>query len=667
MQNMLQTIHFRILCGVMAALLAWEPAAWAAGQVSITINEAYGQKTGQTDFTIIANTQSTAFSFLGPKPTYNITEGGWIEGYPGCIQIAAKINDGSVPGTVKCIKPANAGTCVPGSGGGQVCTSDLQPSPITGIPSTCNDVLVQTAFKDPSSCTQYQKDCIQKSKSCVKKDAAGTCQSWDVTYDCGKNVTFTPPPQTGTGGSTCPSAYDCSDGSCIQQTPEINTGFGQAASALQAAQTMQSDGSCDPVTGVCTVFPGKSLFCKNYEFIGQVKNNCCAAPIPNPDMGNYIKLILTMNTVDNAMMMLSKGGASSGIVGAWAGVHGAVSSSWTSLGNTASGAFDTITKPLVTQFDTLVGNTSTMLSTAAKKVGVNLFQSAAKKGATTAVKTAVQKGATQGIIGGMENALMRKAAEWTAKAFSRGVANTLFVKATVTGAPSATGAVGANGVVAQNVVLSQTASTVLGGVMIAYAVYQIAVILVAIIFKCTNDQFTFLSDIKLKTCHVVGTGCGSSVCLVPSLFGGCVLSKCVRWDTKGCCFNSPLSRIIQEQARPQLGKSWIASSGTDSNGYYYFNTSCGGITTNELQNLDWSKIDLSEWVAILQTTGNWPQNGTISVNSITGAGSKFDVGAQSTDIGTRLNAKQRVEDRIGNQNLNKLRQSVGKGLWNQIP
>ena len=661
---------FRAICCLIATLLAWEPAVWAATQIQVTVTETYGKKTGITDFNIVAGSNVTTFSFAGPKPTIKPFETGWIESIPGCIVVAKKIIDKSVPGTVKCIKPKDPTVCQPGTKGvgGKVCPANLKPSPIPGIPNMCNDVSVKTALKEASSCAPY-KNCTLKSKVCAKR-INGKCLRWDATYDCGKNVTTTTP-GSGGGGINCPGAVDCSDGSCISQTKETNNGFGKAASALQAAQTMQSDGSCDPVTGVCTVFPGKSMMCKNYEFIGKVRNNCCASPIPNPDLSNYIKLVMQMNTVDNAMMMLNAGGASTGIVGAWAGIHTAVSSGWTAMGNTASQAFTSITQPLVTSFDNIVGTTSSMLNTAAQKVGINLAQQAATKGGQVAVKQAVSKGATKGILGSVEQALMQKTAEWTAQTFGPSVTNALFATVDSSGAVVGPAVGTGSGGVGTSIGLSAGASTVLAGVMIAYAVYQIAVILVSLIFKCTKDQFSFLSNQKLKVCHTVGTGCGKSICVVSavgSLFGsaGCILSKCIRWDTKGCCFNSPLSRIIQEQARPQLGKSWYASQGTDEFGYSFFEPSCGGLTTTELQKLDWSKIDLSEWVGILQTTGNWPGS-TQSLDSLTGAGSKFDVGAQSTAVGTRLNAQQRVQDRIGNQNLNKMRQGVGQGLWNTVP
>ncbi len=346
--------------------------------------------------------------------------------------------------------------------------------------------------------------------------------------------------------------------------------------------------------------------------------------------------------------------------------HSSVASGFGSLGTTAKGAWTAITKPISTAFDNIVGSTTSMISKTAGKLGVKVFTSTVKQGASKVAQAVAKKAVTQSIFTTMEQALMRKTAEWTLKVFGKGVTDALFTaggnSAVVTGTGAATTQIGSGAMG-----FTTGFATVLTGVMIAYAVYQIAVILVSLIFKCTKKQFRFLSDIKLRTCHVVGTGCGSSVCLVPSPFGGCALSKCVRWDTKGCCFNSPLSRIIQEQVRPQLGMSWIASSGTDSNGYYYFNTSCGGITTKQLQKVDWSKVDLSEWVAILQVSGNWPTHGSLSVNSLTGTGSALNVGGQSSIIGTRLNAKQRIQNRLGNQNINKLRQNLGKGLWNQIP
>jgi len=53
-----------------------------------------------------------------------------------------------------------------------------------------------------------------------------------------------------------------------------------------------------------------------------------------------------------------------------------------------------------------------------------------------------------------------------------------------------------------------------------------------------------------------------------------------------CCYNSRLSRIINEQGRLQLGKSYGAAQNPD----------CSGFTLSEIDKLDFGKIDLSEFI-----------------------------------------------------------------------
>ncbi|MBX9884372.1 MAG: conjugal transfer protein TraN, partial [Novosphingobium sp.] len=51
-----------------------------------------------------------------------------------------------------------------------------------------------------------------------------------------------------------------------------------------------------------------------------------------------------------------------------------------------------------------------------------------------------------------------------------------------------------------------------------------------------------------------------------------------------CCFESKLSRILQEQGRQQLGKPWGAPK----------TEQCLGFTIDEFARLDLSKMDFSE-------------------------------------------------------------------------
>ncbi|HEE9761710.1 TPA: conjugal transfer protein TraN [Pseudomonas putida] len=76
-------------------------------------------------------------------------------------------------------------------------------------------------------------------------------------------------------------------------------------------------------------------------------------------------------------------------------------------------------------------------------------------------------------------------------------------------------------------------------------------------------------------CHFVGSYCSKKV------FGACVETT-----EAYCCYNSILAKIINEQGKPQIGKGW----GTPES------PSCGGFTVEEFQQIDFSALDLSEFV-----------------------------------------------------------------------
>lgn len=64
-----------------------------------------------------------------------------------------------------------------------------------------------------------------------------------------------------------------------------------------------------------------------------------------------------------------------------------------------------------------------------------------------------------------------------------------------------------------------------------------------------------------------------------------VLRVCVRYVESFCCFSGKLGRILQEQGRAQLGLSFGTAN----------NPNCRGLTPEELERIDWSQLDLSEF------------------------------------------------------------------------
>jgi len=70
-------------------------------------------------------------------------------------------------------------------------------------------------------------------------------------------------------------------------------------------------------------------------------------------------------------------------------------------------------------------------------------------------------------------------------------------------------------------------------------------------------------------------------CIASNIFG------CYGWESRYCVFKSKLGRIIQEGAHDQLILPWGG----------YNNPNCDGLTTAQLQSLDFSLIDFSEFYA----------------------------------------------------------------------
>ena len=101
-----------------------------------------------------------------------------------------------------------------------------------------------------------------------------------------------------------------------------------------------------------------------------------------------------------------------------------------------------------------------------------------------------------------------------------------------------------------------------------------------------------------------------------------------------CCFNSPLSRILQIQIRQQLKLGWGSAEQPD----------CSGITPETLQVVDWNRINLSEWLALLKLQNKLPELNAdtltqLNLETLTGKGSRLDVDQQREDSLQRLESR----------------------------
>ena len=81
-----------------------------------------------------------------------------------------------------------------------------------------------------------------------------------------------------------------------------------------------------------------------------------------------------------------------------------------------------------------------------------------------------------------------------------------------------------------------------------------------------------------RLCHGVGSYCSARIPII---------GVCIETTETYCCFNSRLSRILNEQGRGQLGRGWGSPQGPD----------CSGFTIAQLQALDFSRMNLTEFYA----------------------------------------------------------------------
>ncbi len=92
-------------------------------------------------------------------------------------------------------------------------------------------------------------------------------------------------------------------------------------------------------------------------------------------------------------------------------------------------------------------------------------------------------------------------------------------------------------------------------------------------FLCSSEEMMLDVKDRMGLCHYVGTYCSDKV-----------LGVCTSKRKSYCCFESKLSRVLQEQGREQIGKTWGTAKEPD----------CKGFSIEEFQQLDLSKMDFNE-------------------------------------------------------------------------
>lgn len=105
------------------------------------------------------------------------------------------------------------------------------------------------------------------------------------------------------------------------------------------------------------------------------------------------------------------------------------------------------------------------------------------------------------------------------------------------------------------------------------------------LIACKENEKMLAKKREQKQTHYIGNFCSKELKLG-------FTKICVQKSDSYCTYNSSLGRIIQEQGRNQLSISWGEPK----------NPECRGFTPEEFQKIDFSKIDLTEFVKDIQSS-----------------------------------------------------------------
>jgi conjugal transfer mating pair stabilization protein TraN len=117
--------------------------------------------------------------------------------------------------------------------------------------------------------------------------------------------------------------------------------------------------------------------------------------------------------------------------------------------------------------------------------------------------------------------------------------------------------------------------------------FQIGMMILQEMLSCEQQEQVLAMKRGQNLCTEVGTYCSKKLPIV---------KICIEKTKSYCCYNSRLARIINEQGRAQIGKSWGSPESPN----------CSGFTQSELAAIDFSRIDLSEFTSEIMANIKMP-------------------------------------------------------------
>ena len=410
----------------------------------------------------------------------------------------------------------------------------------------------------PNHCTTYQTDtqCQEIERTCAegwlweRDDADDICFAYTIEYQCDEEIVSTV--TSSVTQNTCAATLPCVGGNCETSNSEVNDQFADVLAMATVIQHMEDGMNCEDPTdpSTCTIFKGEGKFC-SWEPSG-LGNDCCEAP-DGVDIYEYAQAAYGMLQADAFVAGLD--GTSNAVVGGYQSLREPIANAATTAGEAVSSAWSSVSTVFTDAASTAAGNAVGEVVDASG-AAMDIFS----KQAMEKLQQAVMKYVYDSIPEELAQALMTETVK--------------------------------NG--ASTVVLSEGASqavAVIGYVYAAYMVYQYIKLALNLLTACHEYEMDMGIRLATKQCIPVG----KKYCAEDAL-GVCYLRR-----QDYCCYDSILSRIIMEQASPMLGHDLEEYTTEEVDGSKLRN--CPGLTPEQLSNLDWNQIDLSEWINIMIESG----------------------------------------------------------------
>lgn len=474
-------------------------------------------------------------------------------------------------------------------------------SSYAGLPSNCSkaNVIIKEDLKDDEdnklvlpTCKELESQgCSKSADICTKYNEKNECVLYKHQYDCGTETKTVV--NTTKETYDCPGPISCTGIDCVNiMIGDSTEDFSKATGLLQMSQQGVDDVDCsfsgdtgsldssiplDQQGSVsCTLWKGEAKKCKIFYTnggLGAAGNDCCHTQTPTTDVRRYIRGLANSFKLNGVKDAVSNGDYSNISIGK-AGATSIINLGWNAFLNYTGVTqkftefSDKISKPVVDALNNIIPYAGEVFA-GALQFAEQLIINAIGEYIAEMIVSLVQK-----LIG-----------------------------QAVTGAISSVGSAIASSAAGR--MIGQAMAYIVPVIGWIYAIYKGVQVIVNLATMCHDEDFELQNDVHMYKCDLVNKWCS----MKNTAHIGGLVGSCLQYTENYCCFSSPLSRILNKQVRyAQRGCPNLYPYALPMCAFFFTKEMpwCAGITLEEIQTIDWKKIDLTEWLQILTITGNLP-------------------------------------------------------------